>query len=141
MSLVRLLHASVLAAVLAVPCAASAQTQTPTDAFLAYRKALASAKAYAEILPFMEPKGRAMVEAMPAAQQASMFGFMKKFAGTFTDVAVTKETVTGDSAVLELSGKDPKGQAATGIGADDESGQRLEGRHREVVLEAANAAS
>ena len=35
-------------------------------------------------------------------------------AKTYGDVAVTKETVTGDTAILELSGKDPKGQAATG---------------------------
>ena len=31
-----------------------------------------------------------------------------------SDVAVTKETITGDTAVLALSGKDPKGQPAVG---------------------------
>jgi hypothetical protein len=91
-----------------------AQPQTPTQTFEAYRKALAGATAYSEILPFMESKGRSMIESIPAANQAKMFDFLKKFAGTYSDVAVTKETVTGDTAVLELGGKDPKGQPATG---------------------------
>jgi hypothetical protein len=88
--------------------------QTPTDAFNAYRKALAGAKTYSELLPFMEPKGRSMIESMPAPTQAKMFELLQKFAATYSDVAVTKETVTGETAILELSGNDPKGQAAIG---------------------------
>jgi hypothetical protein len=91
-----------------------AMQETPTQAFTAYRKALANATVYGDVLPMMEPKGRSMIESMPPPAQAKMFEMLKKFAGTFTDVAVTKETVTGDTAILELSGKDPKGQAATG---------------------------
>ena len=103
----------VVLGVLAVHGLRAAQ-QTPTEAFNAYRKALAGATAYTEVLPFMEPKGRSMIESMPAPAQARMFELLKKFAGTYSDVAVTKETVTGETAILELSGKDPKGQAATG---------------------------
>ena len=88
--------------------------QTPTEVFKAYRAALDKATSYADVLPFMEAKGKAMVEAMPDQQRAGMFGFLKKFAGTITEITVTKETITGDTAVLALSGKDPKGQAATG---------------------------
>jgi hypothetical protein len=88
--------------------------QTPTAAFNAYRKALATATAYSELMPFIDAKSRAMLESMPAPTQARMFELLKKFANTFSEVAVTKETVTGDTAVLALSGKDPKGQAATG---------------------------
>jgi flagellar biosynthesis protein FliQ len=91
-----------------------AQEQTPTQTFNAYRKALATATAYSELLPFMESKGRAMIESMPTSAQAKMFELLKKFAGTYSDVVVTRETVTGNTAVLDLSGKDPKGQAATG---------------------------
>ena len=91
-----------------------AQAQTPTQVFNAYRKALAGAKTYGEVLPFMESKGKSMVESMPAPTQAKMFEMLMKFAGTYSDVAVTKETVTGETAILELSGKDPKGQPATG---------------------------
>jgi hypothetical protein len=91
-----------------------ARQQTPTETFTAYRKALATATAYKDILPFMESKGRSMIEAFPPETQGKMFELLKKFAGTYSDVAVTKETVTGETAVLELSGKDPKGQAATG---------------------------
>jgi hypothetical protein len=93
---------------------AQARQQTPTQAFEAYRKALAGATSYQEILPFMESKGRQMIERMPAPTQAQMFELLKKFAATYSDVAVTGEKVTGDTAVLELSGKDPKGQAAKG---------------------------
>lgn len=91
-----------------------ARQQTPTETFNAYRKALASATAYSDVLPFMESKGRSMIESMPVGMQAKMFELLKKFAGTYSDVAVSKETITGDTAVLELSGKDPKGQPATG---------------------------
>jgi hypothetical protein len=91
-----------------------ARQQTPTQAFNAYRKALEGATSYSEVLPFMESKGRSMIESLPAPTQAKMFELLKKFAGAFSDVAVTKETVTGETAVLELSGKDPKGQPATG---------------------------
>ena len=91
-----------------------AQAQTPTQAFNAYRKVLATATAYSELTPFIDAKSRAMIESMPAPSQARMFELLKKFRDTFSDVAVTKETVTGETAVLELSGKDPKGQAAKG---------------------------
>ena len=103
-----------IAAWLVTAPALHARQQTPTQAFNAYRKALAAATTYSEVLPLMDAKGRAMTESMPAPTQARMFELLKKFAGTYSDVAVTKETVTGDAAVLELSGKDPKGQAATG---------------------------
>jgi hypothetical protein len=85
-----------------------ARQQTPTQTFEAYRKALAGATAYSEVLPFMESKGRSMTESMPVPAQAKMFELLKKFAATYSDVAVTKETVTGDTAILELGGKDPK---------------------------------
>ena len=94
--------------------ALDARQQTPTQTFEAYRKALAGATAYSELFPFMETKGRSMIESMPVPAQAKMFELLQKFAGSFSDVAVTKETVTGDTAVLELGGKDPKGQPATG---------------------------
>jgi hypothetical protein len=105
---------AVLLVAVALAGQVSARQQTPTQVFEAYRKALAGASSYAEVLPFMESKGRAMIEAMPAATQGKMFELLKKFAGTYSDVAVSKETITGDTAVLALSGKDPKGQPATG---------------------------
>ena len=112
----RILLRSALAVTLALAVAwpLSAWQQTPTQAFEAYRKALAGAASYSDILPFMEAKNRAMVEGVPAGMQTKMFELLKKFAGTYSDVAVTKETITGDTAVLALSGKDPKGQPAVG---------------------------
>ncbi len=105
--------AVIVAAVLLSAQSAQAQ-QTPTQAFNAYRKALATATAYSEILPFIDAKSRAMIESMPAPTQAKMFELLTKFRNTYSEVAVAKETVTGDTAVLTLSGKDPKGQVATG---------------------------
>ena len=106
--------AAIVGAWLLTAQALHARQQTPTQTFEAYRKALAGATAYSEVLPFMESKGRSMVESMPAPYQAKMFDLLKKFEATYSDVAVTKETVTGDTAILELGGKDPKGQPATG---------------------------
>lgn len=91
-----------------------AQAQTPTQAFNAYRKVLATATAYSEIVPLIDSKSRSMIESMPAPTQARMFELLKKFRDTFSDVAVAKETVTGETAMLELSGRDPKGQDAKG---------------------------
>ena len=116
-SSVRIVFRTALCAALLIPFTASFQAQaqqTPTEVFKAYRAALDKATSYADVLPFMEAKGKAMVEAVPDQQRAGMFGYLKKFAGTVTDVTVTKETITGDTAVLALSGKDPKGQAGTG---------------------------
>ncbi|HET7216590.1 MAG TPA: hypothetical protein VFJ02_01020 [Vicinamibacterales bacterium] len=93
---------------------AAKSTPSPTEVFLAYRTALAKATSYSELLPFMDAKGRGMIEAMPDQQRSGMFELLKKFAGTFTEVSVTKETITDDTAVLALAGKDPKGQPATG---------------------------
>jgi len=54
------------------------------EAEAAYRKALAGATAYSEVLPFMESKGRSMIESMPAPTQARMFELLMKFAGGST---------------------------------------------------------
>ena len=108
------LCAAVALIAVVVSASASAQSQTPTEVFQAYRAALAKATSYAEVLPFMEAKGRGMIETLPEQPRAGMFGLLKKFAATYSDVAVTRESVTGDTAVLALGGKDPKGQPATG---------------------------
>jgi hypothetical protein len=96
------------------PAPSSRAVPSPTDVFLSYRAALVKATSYAELLPFMEAQGRATIEALPEQQRAGMFDLLKKFAGTFTEVSVTKEAITDDSAVLTLAGRDPKGQPATG---------------------------
>ena len=103
------------AVALAAPQApASKPAQSPTEVFLAYRAALTRATSYSELLPFMEAQGRATLEALPEQQRTGMFDLLRKFAGTFTEVSVVKETITDDNAVLALAGKDPKGQPATG---------------------------
>lgn len=110
----RTLLVIVAATLLLAVATAHARQETPTQAFNTYRKALAAATAYSDVLPLTDAKSRAMIGSMPAPAQAQMFELLKKFAGTYSDVTVTKETLSGDTAVLELSGKDPKGQPATG---------------------------
>lgn len=90
------------------------QSQTPTEVFQAYRSTLAKATSFNELLPFMDARGRGMIEPLPEAQRAGMFDMMKKFAGAYSDVKVTGEKINGDTAILSLSGKDPKDQPATG---------------------------
>lgn len=105
---------NLLIAFLLMSLTAPAQEPTPAQTFQSYRKALSTAKTYGEVLPFMESKGRAMIQALPEPTQAKMFDLLKKFESSFTDVKVAKETITGGTAVLELSGKDAKGQDAIG---------------------------
>jgi len=113
----RLVVSAALAVVLSpsvLPAQAPASSQSPTEVFLAYRKALAEAKSYDTILSFMEAKGRGMVEGMPEPTRSGMFELLKKFEATYSDVAVAGEEMKGDAAVLSLTGKDPKGQPAKG---------------------------
>jgi hypothetical protein len=93
---------------------AQAPSGTPTEAFVAYRKALAGARSYDAILPYMDAKSRGMVENMTDDMRAGVFELLKKFEATYSDVAVAGEEVTGDTVVLSLTGKDPKGQPARG---------------------------
>ncbi len=112
----RVIAAFLLVATAAVTVAihAQAQASSPTDVFKAYRAALAKATSITEVLPFMESNGRRMLEAIPEQQRTGMFDLLKRFASTYSDLAVAKETITGETAVLSLTGKDPKGQPATG---------------------------
>ena len=43
----------------------SPQSQTPTEVFQAYRSTLAKATSFNELLPFMDAKGRGMIEPLP----------------------------------------------------------------------------
>ena len=93
---------------------AQAPSDAPTEVFLAYRKALAGAKSYDAILPYMDAKSRGMVENMTDEMRAGVFELLKKFEATYADVAVAVEDVKGETVVLSLTGKDPKGQPAKG---------------------------
>lgn len=105
---------AILLGVAPILAAARTQAQTPTEVFQAYRSTLVKATSFNELLPFMDARGRAMIEALPEAQRAGMFDLMKKFAGTYSDVTVAGEKINGDTAILSLSGRDPKDQPATG---------------------------
>lgn len=110
----------------------AAPAQTPADTFMAYRKALAGAKDYDAVLPFMDAKNRSMVEGMTAEMRAGMFELMKKFEATYSDVAVAGETAKGETVVLALTGKDPKGQPAKGsvTMTKDATGWKVSGTER-----------
>ncbi len=95
--------------------AAQTATQTPTQVYEAYQAALKKAKAYSELFPFIEARNRVMLERLPEATQAQLLGLAVKAQSAFTDIKVTGEKITGDTAVLTASGQDRIGQAATGI--------------------------
>lgn len=83
----------------------------------------------------MEAKGRGMIETLPEQPRAGMFELLKKFAATYSDVAVTKEAITGDTARVQRQGS--QRAARDRFGADDERSIGMEGRHRKVVVRSA----
>ena len=76
---------------------------TPTDAYRSYRKAFDQAKSVDELKPFMDEATIARVDAAPADQRKGFFLMMKAMT-EIVDLKVVKETVTGETAVLEATG-------------------------------------
>jgi len=73
---------------------------SPTATYVAYRAAFERAKAVDELLPFMDRASRARAAATPADERG--FEVLKAY-GALLEVAVLKETVTGDSAIVEAT--------------------------------------
>jgi hypothetical protein len=108
------LAAALVIAVSSGLLSAQSLSGTPTEVFLAYRQSLAGAKSYDAILPYMDARSRGMVENMTDEMRAGVFELLKKFEATYSDVAVAGEDAKGETVVLSLTGKDPKGQPAKG---------------------------
>ena len=104
--------ASVLMASVVGACAAGAG-DTPTAAYMTYRQAFEKATSLKELFPFVKKESRAELEAMSAERLEAGLRLAKRF-NEVKDVKVAKETVTGETAVLELTAVKADGQPATG---------------------------
>jgi HEAT repeat protein len=82
--------------------AACGRGPSPAETYLSYRAAFEKARAVDELLPFMDRASRARVEASPADERRGGFEVMKTY-GALHEVAVEKQSVTGDSAVVEAT--------------------------------------
>jgi hypothetical protein len=76
---------------------------TPGDAYVAYRRAFDQAKSLDDLKPFMDEATIARVDAAPASERKGFFLMMKAMT-EIVDLTVVKETVTGETAVLEATG-------------------------------------
>ena len=78
---------------------------SPTDTYVSYRQAFERAKAVEEVMPFMDKATRARVEGSPAEERKGGFELIKAMSEV-VDVKVVKETITGETAVVEATGVD-----------------------------------
>ena len=76
---------------------------TPSDVYRTYRKAFDQAKAIEDLKPFMDQATIARVDAAPANERKGFFLMMKAMT-EIVDLKVVKETVTGETAVVEATG-------------------------------------
>ena len=83
--------------------ASAAPPATPAEAYRAYRKAFDQAKAFEDLWPFMDKATLARAKAAPPKEAQGLFLLIKGLSDV-KNVQVVKETVTGDSAVLEVAG-------------------------------------
>jgi hypothetical protein len=90
----------------------SAQSQSATEFFKAYRAAYAKAKSFQDVMPFYAKDVVDAVAQTPPDQNKTMWDEAKK--SDPKDVKVLKETVTATGATLELSGIGAEGQPLTG---------------------------
>jgi hypothetical protein len=86
--------------VLAAGCA---RGPSPTAAYTSYRQALDKARSFDDLLPFMDKASRSKIEAASPEERQQGFA-MGRALGEVVDVTIGKETVTGDTAVVEASG-------------------------------------
>jgi hypothetical protein len=90
----------------AVMAAQTAPAQkTGTEFYAEYQAALAKAKKIDDLLPFMGPAQRKMVDATPVAERPKTFEMMKMM--SVTNVKITKEERTSTGATLTAEGLSP----------------------------------
>ena len=92
---------------------ALAQDSDPTAMYLEFVAATQKATAFDQIAPYFTAEFRRELEAQPKDMVAEWFKYFKSMVD-LTDIKITKETISGDSCVLEAtaknSGKPSKGK-------------------------------
>lgn len=104
----RLLAVTLLCAVVAVLATGvqAQKPQTPTEVYLAYRAVYEKAKAIDEVFPFYPAETAAEFKAMPKDKAKGMWDMMKAM-DNYTGVTVLKETIKGDTCVLDVQANKP----------------------------------
>jgi hypothetical protein len=105
---------SVLVLCSAVSIAAQpAQSQTPSEFYLAYRGVFDKATTVDEIVAYQSARVRKQIAGSSKAERDKNFELMK-IMGTLTNVKVVKETAAPDSATLAVEGLDADRKKSTG---------------------------
>jgi hypothetical protein len=84
-------------------------SQSASEFYQAYRKALAKAQKMEELLPMMAASRRAQVEKTPADDRKMMFDIVKEMTAEQGDIKVTKETATANGVELAVQAKNGVG--------------------------------
>ena len=90
-----------------------AQAKTPTQMYLDYVAVVSKAKTLAEVLPYLSKEYRTNLESVPKADQPVWLKRLKDSV-EYTDMKVTKETITGAKCTLEATGTSGRGNAMKG---------------------------
>jgi len=83
---------------------ALAQDSDPTAMYLEFVAATQKATAFDQIAPYFTAQFRRELEAQPKDMVAEWFKYFKSMV-ELTDIKITKETISGDSCVLEATAK------------------------------------
>lgn len=110
--------------------AVTAQTQTASEFYMAYRAAFAKAKSIDDILPYMSKGVRAKVEATPVGERAKMFEFIKEMSAGMANLKIIKETKTEEGATLAVEAISEKEKTTGEIQILREDGAWKVGRER-----------
>ena len=93
--------------------AVSAQPKTPTQMYLDYVGVVSKAKTLAEVLPYLSKEYRTNLESVAKADQPVWLKRLQDSVA-YTDLKVTKETITGAKCTLETTGTSGRGNAMHG---------------------------
>jgi hypothetical protein len=108
----RLAAALLLGTVL--PPLLAAQAKTPTQAYLEYRTVAAQATSLEQLFPYLSKEWRGLLDQQPAGQRPEWLGRLRDWARV-RELAIVKETVTGDEGSLEVTGREATGQSTKGL--------------------------
>lgn len=91
----------------------TAQTQSPSEMYREFVAAARQATSLDQIARFLSAGWLKDMKAAPKAQQENWLKFMKT-TWSLSDLKFTSESVTGDKATLEATGKTAAGKSAKG---------------------------
>jgi hypothetical protein len=93
--------------------AAQARGKGPAEAYLAAAAAVRRARGFDPILPYLSAQYRSDIEGQDVEGRKSFFGYFKDSLSQ-TELVILKETIDGDTAMLEVTGKDAAGRSILG---------------------------